>query len=260
VRARRARDHRDGVKVPELDLSFWVIKLGSTAMGEALSDFLVHRLYPPLAVLLTLVAFGSALSWQWTRRHYETYPYWSAVIVISVFGTMAADVAHVVLFIPYLVSALGFGLALVVLFTLWYRVEGTVSIHSIASASREFFYWAAVLTTFALGTALGDLSATTGHFGFFSSALLYGTLFTLIALAFRVRLLGPVVTFWSCYILTRPLGASLADWLGVSPSRGGLNLGPGSVALAFSAVLVALVVSRARAERNVTRQLLSPLG
>ncbi len=255
MRARHAREIRDGVKVPDVNLSFWLIKLGSTAMGEAMSDFLVHRLYPPLAVVVTFGFFVLALSWQWTRRHYETYPYWSAVIVISVFGTMAADVAHVVLLVPYLVSTLAFAATLAALFIAWYRVEGTVSIHSITSASREMFYWGCVMATFALGTALGDLSATTGGLGFFSSALLYALVFTLIALAYRIRLLSAIPAFWGCYVLTRPLGASVADWIGVSPARGGLNVGPGTVALSFSAVLVVLVVVRGRLDKNVTRQL-----
>jgi uncharacterized membrane-anchored protein len=163
--------------------------------------------------------------------------YWLAVAMVGVFGTMAADVLHVGFGVPYLASSAFFAATLALVFILWYRTEGTLSIHSIHTTRREGFYWAAVMTTFALGTAAGDMTAVTLHLGYLNSGLMFALVIAIPALAWRLGL-NPVLTFWFAYILTRPLGASFADWMGVSHARGGLNLGPGPVSLTLAALII----------------------
>src|SRR4051794_38157242 len=191
-------------------------------MGETTSDFLVHRLGPPPAVLIGLAAFSAALWLQLRAGRYLAWVYWLAVVMVSVFGTMAADVLHVGLGIPYIVSTVFFAAALATIFGLWYAVERTLSIHSIHTRRRELFYWATVLCTFALGTATGDLTATTLHLGYLTSGVLFALAIVVPAVAYRWLRLGAVPAFWIAYVLTRPVGASFADWMGVSHARGGL--------------------------------------
>src|SRR5664280_376976 len=215
-------------KVPAIGVGFWSIKLLTTAMGEATSDFFVHHFSPPVVVVVAGLVFLVSLTWQFTRQEYQTLPYWFAVVMVSVFGTMCADVAHVGLGIAYTVSTTFFAVVLALVFLLWYRLEHTLSIHSITTARRELFYWAAVTATFALGTATGDMTAVTLHRGYFFSGLIFTTIFVVPGLLFRFAGLNAVAAFWISYVLTRPLGASYADWLGVSRARGGLNWGPGN--------------------------------
>ena len=242
--------HFRSSKVPRtITPSFWGLKVLTTAMGEATSDYFVHHFAPALAVLGAGVIFVVVLVWQLRFPRFSTTSYWLAVVMVSVFGTMCADVLHVGLGVPYVVSAACFAVALTVIFLAWHHVEGTLSIHSITSARRELFYWATVTATFALGTALGDMAATTLHLGYFSSGLLFLGLFLVPALGYRLIKMNAIGTFWACYILTRPLGASFADWMGVSHERGGLNWGNGNVALLFStaiAVVVAFLVFKQR--------------
>lgn len=244
-------------KVPRVGLAFWTIKLLTTAQGEATSDFLVHRFSPPLAVVATGLVFAAAIALQLTRPTYQTVPYWFAVEMVSVFGTMCADVAHVALHIPYVVSTIVFALVLAGDFTLWFRREGTLSIHSIDTTRREVFYWVAITSTFALGTATGDMTASTLHWGYLASGVVFAVAFALPGLAFRAKALGPVVSFWTSYVLTRPLGASFADYVGVSHTRGGLAWGPGNVSLLTSTLIVVAVALLARAERTLK---VPPLG
>ena len=157
-------------------------------------------------------------------------------IAVAVFGTMIADVAHLVVGIPYAITTVMFGLVLLGVFVAWRRTEGTLSVHSIDTPRREIFYWLTVSATFALGTAVGDFTATTAGLGFLGSGILFVALFAIPGL---LRLLGLPATaaFWWAYILTRPLGASFADWLALPPGRGGLDLGY----LWISAVGIALI-------------------
>ena len=219
-------------------------------MGESTSDFLVHRFPPAIAVLGGGVVFALALAWQLRAPRFRVVTYWFAVAMVSVFGTMCADVMHVGLGVAYLVSSSVFVAALAVIFLWWYRCERTLSIHSIVTTRRELFYWAAVTATFALGTAVGDMTATTLHLGYFSSGVVFGVLITLPALAYGLTHLSAIGTFWTGYILTRPLGASFADWMGVSHERGGLNWGPGNVAMMLGGAMVLMVAVLARRERG----------
>jgi uncharacterized membrane-anchored protein len=242
-------------KVPEITVYFWVIKVLTTGMGETAADYLAHRFAPPVAVGLGAVAFAAALILQFAVRRYVAWVYWLAVVMVSVFGTMAADVLHIGLGVPYLVSTSFFLVALAVVFAVWYRTERTLSIHTIDTRRREFFYWATVLTTFALGTAAGDLTATTIGWGYLASGIVFAVAIAVPAIAHRRFGLGAVPAFWIAYVITRPLGASFADWMGVSHARGGLAWGTGPVTLGWLAVIVALV-----AYLMITRTDVTPSG
>lgn len=246
----------DGSKVPEVTASFWFIKLLTTGMGEATSDYFVHRFNPELAVLCAGVVFATALLVQLNTPRYQTRTYWFCVVMVSVFGTMCADVVHVGFGVAYVVSSVVFGVVLLGVFATWQRVERTLSIHSITTSRRELFYWTSVTATFALGTAVGDWTAATLGLGYLDSAVLFLALITAVAAQFALRRRQPIATFWCAYVLTRPLGASLADWLGRPPSLGGENWGPGTVSLLSSGVIVVAVVLLARHERSESTEAL----
>jgi uncharacterized membrane-anchored protein len=228
-------------KVPEIILLFWVAKLLTTALGEATSDYLVYSYDKYRAVILGFVCFVIALALQLLVRRYIAWVYWLAVLMVAVFGTMAADVTHIVLNVPYWLSTICFAVALAIIFALWYATEKTLSIHSIYTLRRELFYWATVMATFALGTAAGDLLAYSFNLGFFVAGLLFAVLFALPGLAYRLVGLNAIAAFWFAYILTRPLGASFADWFGKSPDVKGLGLGDGPVSLVLFVLLVVVV-------------------
>lgn len=229
-------------KVPEITALFWAVKLLTTAMGESTSDYLVFHINPYVAVSLGFVGFVVALALQFGVRRYVAWIYWLAVTMVAVFGTMAADVLHIQFGIPYLASTALFAVTLVIVFIVWFRTERTLSIHSINSRRRESFYWAAVMATFALGTAAGDMTAVTLNLGYFSSGLLFIGLILIPALLRWLLGLSEVITFWWAYVLTRPLGASFADWFGKSKNVGGRGLGDGTVGLALSVCIVIAVV------------------
>jgi uncharacterized membrane-anchored protein len=239
------------VKVPEITLFFWVIKLLTTAFGESTSDYLVHRFDPIVAVLLGAVVFAVALVLQLLTRRYVAAIYWLAVAMVALFGTMAADVVHIVLGVPYIISTVAFAIALGIIFAIWYRVEGTLSVHSIFTLRREWFYWATVIATFALGTAAGDLTAYTFKLGYFPSALLFIALFAIPAIGYRFFGLNEIVAFWGAYILTRPIGASFADWAGKAHAEGGLGIGNGPVSLVLALFIITLVAYLSMTRRDV---------
>ena len=220
---------------------FWVTKVLTTGMGETTSDFLAHALGPIPAVGLGFVVFAGALALQFAMRRYVAWVYWLAVVMVSVFGTMAADVAHVGLGVPYAVSTCVFLVVLIAIFALWYRVERTLSIHSITSRRRELFYWATVLATFALGTAAGDWTARGVGLGYLGSGVMFAVIIAVPAVAHRTLRLPAVPAFWFAYVVTRPLGASFADWMAVPHSAGGLNLGLGPTTLSWTAAILAFV-------------------
>ncbi|QBD82474.1 hypothetical protein EPA93_43465 [Ktedonosporobacter rubrisoli] len=228
-------------KVPEVTIYFWIVKLLTTAMGEAASDYLVFHIDPYLAVALGGIGLLVLLVLQLSIRRYVTWIYWFTVVMVAIFGTMAADVVHVVLDVPYLASTLFFALVLAVIFIIWYASERTLSIHSVATRRRELFYWATIMATFALGTAVGDLTAATLGLGYLASGVLFAALFALPALGYFLFGLNDIVAFWFAYIITRPLGASFADWFGKS-SLGGLGLGDAKVALVLTALIVGFVI------------------
>ena len=227
--------------MPEVTPGFWVTKVLTTGMGEATSDTLVHQLPPVIAVMFGFAGLVIALGLQFAATRYRPWIYWLAVVMVAVFGTMAADVLHIQFGIPYLVSTIFFAIVLTAVFVIWSSTEHTLSIHTINTLRREAFYWLTVMATFALGTAAGDMTATTFHLGYFVSGVLFTLLIAVPAVAHRWFGLNAIFAFWFAYILTRPLGASYADWLGVSHARGGLNWGSGSVALGMTVLIVIAV-------------------
>jgi len=228
-------------KVPEIGAYFWTIKVLSTAMGEVTSDYIVRTINPVIAVVLGGLCFAAAIGLQVTIRRYVPWIYWFAVVMVAVFGTMVADVLHVRFGIPYLATSTFFALALAIIFVTWYSSEKTLSIHTIYAGRREWFYWATVIATFALGTAVGDLTAITWHLGYLSAAAVFAVLITLPAIGYRFFQLNAVLAFWVAYVLTRPLGATFADWIGRPRSLSGLGLGTGLVSLVLTVVIVILV-------------------
>lgn len=234
-------------KVPEVTIYFWIAKLLTTALGESTSDYLVFHIDPYIAVGIGFAGLVVAMALQLTVRRYFAWVYWLAVVMVAVFGTMAADVVHIVLHVSYLHSTIFFAACVAAVFALWYAVERTLSIHSITTLRRELFYWAAVMATFALGTAAGDLAASgalTGSakpLGYLDAGLLFIVLFALPALAYWLLKLNPIVAFWLAYIVTRPLGASFADWFGKPVNATGLGFGDGPVSLVLTLLIAAVV-------------------
>jgi uncharacterized membrane-anchored protein len=239
------------LRVPEITAYFWVIKALSTALGESTSDYLVHIINPVIAVGLGFVFFVAALTLQFSVRRYIAWTYWLAVVMVGIFGTMAADVLHVGFGVPYTVSSLLYAVLLAAVFIVWSRTEKTLSIHTIDTPRREIFYWLAVVATFAMGTALGDFTATTLHLGYLASGVLFAAVIAIPATGYRLLRWDAVFSFWFAYVATRPLGASFADYLGKPKSAGGLGLGDGPVALALALAIFCLVAFLAVTHRDV---------
>lgn len=246
-----AYDRHPLSKVPQVTVIFWITKVLTTGMGEATSDYLAHRLGPFIAVGLGFIALVTALVVQFRVRRYMAWVYWTAVVMVAVFGTMAADGLHIELHVPYSVSTPFFAVTLAVIFALWYRSEGTLSIHSIYTRRREMFYWATVLATFALGTAAGDLTAVTLHMGYLTSGIFFTVVIAIPAVAHWRLNLNPILAFWFAYIVTRPLGASYADWMALPRSWGGLDLGRGPVSLGLTVVIAGFVAYLAATHQDV---------
>ncbi|MDE2173496.1 MAG: hypothetical protein KGJ31_02790 [Patescibacteria group bacterium] len=251
-------------KVPEITVFFWIVKILTTALGESTSDFLVYSINPYIAVGIGALAFAAAIALQFWWPRYNAWVYWLAVTMVAVFGTMGADVLHIVIGIPYLYTTVFFFTSLIIIFLLWYAVEKTLSIHSITTPRREMFYWLTVMATFALGTAAGDMTAFTLNLGFLSSGLLFAALIAVVAvLHYAARgwlsehhehlTRNAVLAFWLAYIFTRPLGASFADWFGKAPSVSGLGLGDGIVSLVLTVLLVGFVWYLATTRLDVDR-------
>jgi uncharacterized membrane-anchored protein len=228
-------------KVPEVLIYFWIVKLLTTAMGESTSDYLVYHINPYMAVTLGFIGFVIAMTIQLSARRYIAWVYWLAVVMVAIFGTMAADVLHVGFHIPYYASTGFFAIALAIILITWYKCEKNLSIHSIDTHRREFFYWLTVLATFALGTAAGDLTAFTLGLGFFHAGILFAIIFAIPALGYWLFKLNGIFAFWFAYIITRPLGASFADWASKPKSVGGLGYGDGYVSLVLTIFIVGFV-------------------
>jgi uncharacterized membrane-anchored protein len=242
-------------KVPQITAMFWVVKLLTTAMGEAASDFLLHA-NKPVGLAIGVAGFALTLVVQFRSRRYNPVAYWAAVSMVAVVGTMAADTLHDEFGVPLAASTAGCAVALVVTFLMWHRTEGTLSIHSITTRRREVFYWLTVSFTFALGTAAGDLTADTIGLGFVGSIVLFAVVMVVPVLGHWRFGLNSIIAFWFAYIVTRPLGASVADWLSKPAQRGGLALGNGPVAsvlLAVIAVLVFAIAIRRRARTTAPK-------
>jgi uncharacterized membrane-anchored protein len=252
-----ARSHPLAPKVPEVTALFWVIKVLTTGVGEAASDFLGQKSVP-LAGLIGVVGIVVALRVQLRAREYRAPVYWTAVLMVAVFGTMAADGLKDGAGLPYSVTTAFYAALVAAIFVAWRRREGTVDIHTIVTRRRETYYWAAVLATFALGTAAGDLTAIQLHMGFLESALVFGAAILVPAIAWWQLSLNAVVAFWSAYVVTRPLGASVADWLGKPAHQSGLGLGDGTVTALGLVAFAVLVAYTAVTRRDVQRPRMDP--
>lgn len=228
------------VKVPEVTFLFWVIKLLTTAGGEATSDYLALHGYV-LAGVVEVAIFAVAVWLQFRTRRYVAAAYWFLALAIAIFGTGAADAMHLVVGIPYGGTTAFWAVVLAVVFWLWHRSEHTLSIHSIVTRRREMFYWATVFATFALGTALGDFTASVLHLGYLGSVVLFAAVIMIPAVAWSRFGANSVLCFWSAYVVTRPLGASLADYFSKPHAISGLNYGDGPVAVLVLAMIAALV-------------------
>jgi uncharacterized membrane-anchored protein len=239
------------LRVPAVTALFWIVKGLSTALGESVSDYAVHTLHPVPAVLLGFVGFLVALTLQLWMRRYYAWTYWFAVVMVGVFGTMAADVLHVGLGVPYAVSAALYSVVLAAVFLCWQQCERTLSIHSIDTPRRELFYWAAVVSTFALGTAVGDLTAISLHLGYFGSMVLFAGIILIPAVGYRWFGWNAVFAFWFAYVVTRPLGASFADWLGKPKSANGRGFGSGPVSVFLTILIVCAVAYLAATRKDV---------
>ena len=252
--SRRDRSTQMLAKVPEVTLYFWIVKLLTTAMGESTSDYLVNHMNPYLAVILGGLGFAAALVLQFFVRKYIAWVYWLFVVMVAIFGTMVADVTHIVLGVPYYASTIAFAIILTVVFTTWYKVEKTLSIHSVYTFRREMFYWAAVLATFATGTATGDMTAVTLHLGYLASGILFAGLFLLPAVGYFLFGVNEIFAFWFAYVMTRPLGASFADWFGKPKSITGLGYGDGIVVAVLTTLIIIFVAYLTVSRRDVQQR------
>jgi uncharacterized membrane-anchored protein len=249
------------VRVPTITALFWVVKILTTGGGETTSDFLGHTFSPVLVAAAGVIVLCGSLAIQLRMHRYVAWTYWFAVSMVAIFGTMFADVAHAA-GLAYLGSTIAFAVILAIVFILWYRSERTLSIHSITTRRRELFYWATVIVTFALGTAAGDMTATTFGWGYLTSGVAFLIAIIVVGAAYyavdamlapghRHRSTAEVLTFWLAYILTRPLGASFADWMSMPHERGGLAWGDGRVSIVLFVIIAAFVAYLAATRRDV---------
>lgn len=239
-------------KVPEVVLVFWVVKILTTAGGEATSDYLKN--WGNIKGGGTeVVLFAAGLILQFSTRRYRAFAYWFLAFAIAIFGTGVSDFLHLDVHIPYVGTTLLWAVVLAAVFWLWQRSEGTLSIHSITTQRREAFYWATVFATFALGTALGDFTATSLNLGYLASGILFGIVILLPAVAWRRFGLNPVAAFWASYVVTRPLGASFADYISKPRNISGINFGDGSTAVVFALAVLVLVAYLAIARPDIQR-------
>jgi uncharacterized membrane-anchored protein len=236
--------------VPEITLLFWVIKIITTAGGEATSDYLALDLGSRLiagCIEAGILVIG--LVWQFRTRRYTAAAYWFLAYAIAIFGTGVSDALHLFVGIPYAGTTALWAVVLALVFWLWYRSEHTLSIHSIVTTRRETYYWTVVFATFALGTALGDFTATALHLGYLASGIMFGVVILIPAVAWSRFRLNAVVAFWFAYVVTRPLGASFADYVSKPHSISGINFGDGPTAL-VATIVVAILVGYLAVARN----------
>jgi uncharacterized membrane-anchored protein len=238
-------------KVPAVTLSFWIIKIMSTTVGETGADYLAVNAGLGKAVTSSIMAvlLAMALFMQLRARRYVPWMYWLTVVLVSVVGTQITDALTDGLGVSLYLSTAVFALALAAIFAVWYRTEGTLSIREIFTPRREWFYWGSILCTFALGTAAGDLATEALGLGFQWGVVAFSVLIALTMLAFYLGA-NSVLTFWIAYILTRPLGASLGDLLSQSREYGGLGLGAMFTSVIFLAIIIGLVTV---AQRNANQ-------
>jgi uncharacterized membrane-anchored protein len=228
-------------KVPEVTVFFWIIKVLATTVGETAADFLNDHLGLTGTTLVISVLLVGALVAQFRSERYVPVKYWVTVVLISVVGTLASDNLVDNFGVPLAVTTVAFAVALGLTFRVWYRREHTLSIHTIVTPRREAYYWAAILFTFALGTSAGDLVAEEFSLGYRLSAIIFGALICVVAVVWARYRVNAVLSFWAAYILTRPLGASIGDYLSQAHRHGGLAFGTTKTSALFLAVILVMV-------------------
>ncbi|MCW3110644.1 MAG: hypothetical protein JWQ09_5150 [Segetibacter sp.] len=240
-------------KVPQITLYFWIIKILCTTVGETAADFLNEKLHLGLTGTSTVmgVLLIIALFFQIKSKKYVPGIYWLAVVLISVVGTLITDNLTDNLGISLDLTTTVFGIALAVTFAVWYAIERTLSVHEINTVRREAFYWLAILFTFALGTAAGDLLAESLKLGYLLSTLAFSASIALVFVAYRIFKLNAVVAFWIAYILTRPLGASMGDYLSQDLTDGGLGLGTAVTSAIFLVCILITVIYLTKTKKDV---------
>lgn len=243
-------------KVPEITLFFWVIKILCTTVGETGADFLNINLNLGLDVVTLIMGamLAVTLVFQFKTKKYVPGIYWLAVVLISIVGTLITDNLTDRLGVPLMDSTIAFTVVLSIVFAVWYKKEKTLSIHTIVTTRREAFYWLAILFTFALGTAAGDLLAEKINLGYLLSAIIFGALIGSVAISHFVFKVNAVLAFWIAYILTRPLGASIGDYLSQDLSNGGLGLGTVITSMIFLATILATVIYLTITKKDVIRK------
>ena len=242
-------------KVPEVTLYFWIIKILCTTVGETAADFLNEKMNLGLTgtTLVMAILLTITLLFQFRAKKYVPGIYWMAVVLISVVGTLITDNLTDNFGVALETTTILFGIALAGVFAVWYASEKTLSIHKINTIRREVFYWLAILFTFALGTAAGDLAAERYHLGYFLSAVIFGAGIAVVTAAHLRFKLNAVLSFWIAYILTRPLGASIGDYLSQAPGDGGLGLGTVVTSAIFLSAILATVSYLAVTKLDVIR-------
>lgn len=230
-------------KVPLVTLYFWIIKVLATTVGETGADFLNFNLGFGLTKtsLLAAVVLIGFLALQMRQDRYVPWIYWVTVVFLSIVGTLLTDSLSDTFGVSLYVSSAIFAVCLAITFIAWYRSEHTLSIHDITTSRREAYYWAAILFTFALGTAVGDLLSEQLGLGYTVAGLIFGGLIALITLGYYAKIINPVLAFWAAYILTRPLGASMGDYLTQAHKDGGLGFSTMPVSAVFLVIIVGLV-------------------
>ncbi|MGA2163821.1 MAG: hypothetical protein ABSH36_05060 [Solirubrobacteraceae bacterium] len=237
-------------KVPEVIFLFWVVKILTTAGGEATSDYLkTYGNFGGGGIEVLVIVVGLVL--QFGTRRYRAFAYWFLAYAIATTGTGVADFLHLDAHIPYAGTTLLWAAILAAIFWLWRRSEGTLSIHSIVTQRREAFYWATVFATFALGTALGDFTATSLNLGYLDSGILFSVIIMIPAVARWQLGLNGIAAFWMSYVVTRPLGASFADYISKPRSLSGIGFGDGPTAIVFGVAVLVLVSYLAIARPDV---------
>ncbi|SDP43553.1 Uncharacterized membrane-anchored protein [Phyllobacterium sp. YR620] len=231
-------------RVPEVTIDFWLIKLMAVTMGETAADYLAVNLGLGLMAtsLIMTAVLVVALILQFMQKRYVPWAYWSAVVLISIVGTLITDNLVDNSKVPLEVTTIVFTVALIATFAIWYGTERTLSIHSIFTTRRETFYWLAILFTFALGTAAGDLVAEKFELGFVTTGVIFGAIIALVAVSYYFLNLDAILSFWLAYIFTRPLGASLGDFLSQPVEYGGLGFGTIVTSILFLSCIVAIVI------------------
>lgn len=231
-------------KVPEVTVYFWIIKILATTVGETAADMLSTRLGLGLTVTswIMTAAFVAALVVQLRATRYIPTPYWLTVVLISVVGTLISDNLVDGMGISLVTTSTAFAIILAAVFALWYRSERTLSIHTIVTRRREYFYWAAILFTFALGTSAGDLMAEKFGLGYGPAAIVFAAMIAATYALYRFVRINAILAFWVAYILTRPLGASVGDFLAKPVIAGGLGWGTVNTSLLFLGAILALVI------------------